>query len=280
LRDDARLHVVAIASLVIAFLCLGAALLSVQNVSRVAERWGGARRLTVYLKDAAQQSEVAQLRLILESLPEISKVAYLSPVDAKREFSQQVDLGIDAAALPTEAFPASLELTLQASAAEAHARELAKRIRRFSAVEEVETYHDWLAQLETLLVAGKSAVAVLSCLVAICVLAIVGNTIRLAVVQRRREIEVLKLCGATDSFVRGPFVVEGTLQAGLAAAVALLLLLILYTSMRGYVEGTFGSVLGVRTIFLHPLIVLALILGGAAVGALGSALSLRRYLRV
>lgn len=280
LRDDARLHLVAIASLVIAFLCLGAALLSVQNVARIAERWGGARRLTVYLRDNAQASDVAQLRLILESLPEIAAVGYISPADAKREFSQQVDVALDSSALPAEAFPASLELTMRPSATEAHALELAKRIRRFGAVEEVETYRDWLAQLDTLLTAGKSAVAALALLVAVCVLAIVGNTIRLAVVQRRREIEVLKLCGATDGFVRGPFVVEGTLQAALAAFVALLLLLVLYASMRGYVEGTFGSIMGVRTVFLHPLTALAMTLGGGAVGALGSALSLRRYLRI
>lgn len=280
LRDDARLHVVAIASLVVAFLCLGAALLSVQNVARVAERWGGARRLTVYLRSEASPSDVAQLRLILESLPELAKVAYISPADAKREFSQQVDVGIDLEGLPSEAFPASLELSMRASAGASQATELAKRIRRFTAVEEVETYQDWLAQLDTLLTAGKSAVALLALLVGICVLAIVGNTIRLAVVQRRREIEVLKLCGATDSFVRGPFVVEGTVQAALAALLAMLVLLVLYASLRGYVEGTFGSIMGVRTAFLHPAYALAITLGGGACGALGSALSLRRYLRV
>jgi cell division transport system permease protein len=280
LRDDTRLHVVAIASLIVAFLCLSAALLSVENVSRVAERWAGAKRLTVYLRDAAQESEVAQLRLILESLPEVRHARYVSAADAKREFSQQVDVGVDASTLPSEAFPASLELTMHNHANETHAAELAKRIRRFGAVDEVETYHDWLAQLDTLLTAGRSAVAVLALLVAICALAIVGNTIRLAVVQRRREIEVLKLCGATDSFVRGPFVVEGILQGALASAVAQLILLGMYAALRGYVEGTFGAIMGVRTVFLHPLTALALVVSGGLIGGAGSALSLRRYLRV
>jgi cell division transport system permease protein len=280
LRDDVRLHVVAIASLVIAFLCLGAALLSVENISRIAERWGGAKRLTVYLRDAAQESDVAQLRLILESLPEVKQVRYISAAEAKREFSQQVDVGVEAATLPAEAFPASLELTMQAHATETHTEELASRVRRFGAVDEVETYRDWLTQLDTLLAAGRSAVALLTLLVAVCVLAIVGNTIRLAVVQRQREIEVLKLCGATDSFVRGPFVVEGTLQGVLAASVALLCLLCLYLGLRGYVEGTFGAIMGVRMVFLPPLTALALVSGGGMIGAAGSALSLRRYLRV
>jgi cell division transport system permease protein len=123
-------------------------------------------------------------------------------------------------------------------------------------------------------------VALLAMLVVVCVLAIIGNTIRLAVLNRRREIEVLKLCGATDSFVRSPFMIEGTLQAALAAFVALLLLLCAYLVMRSYVEGTLSAVTGVRTVFLDPLTALGVVGGAGAIGAIGSALSLRRYLSV
>jgi cell division transport system permease protein len=266
LRDDLRLHVIAIASLVVAFLCLGAALLSVENLSRIAERWGGQKHLTVYLKDGAQDGDVAQLRLVLESLPDAEKVRHVSAADARKEFAEQADMGVQISALPQDAFPASLEVSL--------------RVRRFGAVEDVETYHDWFSQMGTLLSAGKSAVALLAMLVVVCVLAIIGNTIRLAVLNRRREIEVLKLCGATDSFVRSPFMIEGTLQAALAAFVALLLLLCAYLVMRSYVEGTLSAVTGVRTVFLDPLTALGVVGGAGAIGAIGSALSLRRYLSV
>jgi len=279
-RDDLRLHVVAVTSLVIAFLCLGAALLSVENLSRVAERWSGAQHLTVYLKDNAQAGDVAQLRLVLESLPETAAVRHVSADDARREFSAQVDLGLQASALPADAFPASLEVTLREHADERRVAQVAERVRRFGAVEEVETYRDWMAQMGTLMRAGKSAVAMLAMLVVICVLAIIGNTIRLAVVNRRREIEVLKLCGATDGFVRSPFLLEGVMQAMAAAMLALLLLLITYFALRGHVEATLTAVTGVRTVFLDPLTMLAMVLGGGSVGALGSALSLRRYLNV
>jgi cell division transport system permease protein len=279
-RDDLQLHVVAIASLVVAFLCLGAALLSVANLSRVAERWGGVQHLTVYLKDDAKEGDVAQLRMVLESLQEAKEVRYVSAAQARSEFAEQADTGMKAQSLPTDAFPASLEVALRAQATQARVAEIAGRVRRFGAVDEVETYHDWFAQMGTLLQAGRSAVALLAMLVVICVLAIIGNTIRLAVVNRRREIEVLKLCGATDGFVRSPFVIEGSLQAAAAASVALVLLLIAYFSLRGYVEGTLSAVTGVRTVFLDPLTALYIVLGGGLMGALGSALSLRRYLQV
>ena len=279
-RDDLRLHVVAVASLVVAFLCLGAALLSVENLARVAERWSGAQHLTVYLKDNAQAGDVAQLRLVLESLQETASVRLVSADEARREFAAQVDLGTQATALPADAFPASLEVALKDHTDDKRVAEVADRVQRFGAVEEVETYRDWMTQMGTLLQAGKSAVALLAMLVVICVLAIIGNTIRVAVTSRRREIEVLKLCGATDGFVRSPFVLEGVMQASAAAVAALFLLLITYFAMRGYIEATLSAVTGIRTVFLDPMTMLAMVLGGGLMGALGSALSLRRYLNV
>jgi cell division transport system permease protein len=182
--------------------------------------------------------------------------------------------------LPADAFPASLEVVLRGHVQPQRAGEIAERLRRFGAVEEVETYRDWFAQMGTLLSAGKSAVGLLAVLVVVCVLAIIGNTIRLAVANRRREIEVLKLCGATDDYVRSPFLIEGALQAAAAATAALVLLLVAYLGMRGYVESALSAVTGIKTVFLEPSAMLAVVLGGALMGALGSALSLRRYLHV
>jgi cell division transport system permease protein len=280
LRDDLRLHLIAIASLVVAFLCLGAALLSVENLARIAERWRGAQHLTVYLKDGAKEGDVAQLRLVLESLQETEQVRYVSAADARKEFAEQSGLNAASGALPADAFPASLEVALRANVREPRVAEVAERVRRFAAVDEVETYHDWFAQMGTLVSAGRSLVVMLAMLVVICVTAIIGNTIRLAVANRKGEIEVLKLCGATDGFVRSPFVIEGTLQAVAAALAALFLLLVLYLGLHGYVESTLSAITGVRTVFLDPLAALMIVFGGGLMGALGSTLSLRRYLQV
>jgi cell division transport system permease protein len=279
-RDDLRLHVWAIASLILAFLCLEAALLSVQNVARLAERWRGAQHLTVYLKDSAQAGDVAQLRLVLESLQEAQQVSHVSAEQARQEFATQVEMNIAPGSLPIDAFPASLEVLLRENVRPQRAAEIAERVRRFGPVEEVETYRDFYAQMGSLLSAGRGAVVLLSILVAICVLAIIGNTIRLAVLNRRREIEVLKLCGATDGYVRSPFVIEGALQAASAALTALILLLIVYFAARGHVESALAAVSSARTVFLEPLLALAVVAGAAAMGALGSALALRRYLNV
>jgi cell division transport system permease protein len=120
----------------------------------------------------------------------------------------------------------------------------------------------------------------LALLVVVCVIAVIGNTIRLAVGNRRREIEVLKLCGATDAYVRNPFLFEGVLQGVVSATVAMLLLLIAYLATRGYIEATLSTLTGVHPTFLSASTVLAVICAAGVAGALGSALSLRRYLQV
>lgn len=279
-RDDMQLHVVAIASLVVAFLCLGSALLGMENLARLAERWTQTQHLTLYLVDGVGEDDVAQLRLVLESLQEVEKVSFVSAQDARKAFAEQTDFATDIGALPTEAFPASLELDIAEGVADGRITKIAERIKGFAAVEEVETYRDWFGQLGSLVTASKTAAGVFALLVAICVLAVISNSIRLAVANRREEIAVLKLCGATDSFVRAPLVLEGVIHGTVAAGVAMILLVLGYLLLRVPLEGTITALTGMRTVFLAPLSVLGIVVGGALCGALGSLASIRRHLTV
>ena len=279
-RDDLGLHIVAVASLVVAFLCLGTALLSVENLSRVAQRWSRSQHLTVYLRDDAKPNDIAQLRLVLESLHEVQKVEHITAAKARQLFAEQTHVDQSGIDLPSDAFPASLELDLASQISAARVDKIAERVQQFAAVEEVETYRSFIGQFHALLDAGRSGAVLLSLLVVVCVIAVIGNTIRLAVANRRREIEVLKLCGATDSFVRSPFLFEGILQGVASSTLAMMLLLVAYLITRNHVEATLAALTGVHPTFLSPLTVLGVIGAAGAFGALGSALSLRRYLQV
>jgi len=271
LREDGRLYLVATSSLAVAFLCLATALLAVANLSKVADRWGDAGRMTVYLRDGASAGDVDQLRMALEGLPEVKSVRHVTAASAREDFLRESDVAGTLGALPPDVFPASLEVTLHGAMGRERTARVAARLRRFGAVDEVETYRGFFDRIEAL---------VLAILVIICVLAVVGNTIRLAVAGRRDEVEVLKLCGATDGFVRAPFVLEGALQGLVASTLALLLLLVGFLLLRGQVDETLAALTGVRATFLPPLVLLSLVFGGAAVGAIGSTLSLRRHLAV
>lgn len=280
LREELRLYLVAISSLSVAFLCLGGALLAIANLSKMAEHWGRSGRMTVYLSEDAQPSDVAQLRVVLEGLPEVASVAHVTAEAARQQFVEQSDLGADVATLPVDVFPASLEVVLLEGVVIQRADAISQRVARFRGVAEVESYRGWFERLESLVRTGRAVAVMLALLVTLCVIAVISNTIRLAVARRKQEIEVMKLCGATNAFVRGPFLLEGVFQGAVASLLAIAVLVAGFLVVRGDADTTLAAITGVRFTFLSPLVLVSLVLGGGFVGALGSALSLRRYLAV
>ncbi len=279
LREERRLYLIAVSSLTIAFFCVGGVLFALSNLSAAATRWGDTGRMSVYLSANATDGDVSQLRMVLEALPEVEEVEHLRAEVARARFIEESEGG-EFSALPIEAFPASLEVSLSEGFGSQKAEEIAERVSGLSAVDEVETYRGWFARLESLMNAGQGLALFLALLVGLCVLAVVGNTIRLAVARRREEIEVLKLCGATDSFVRGPFVLEGTFQGLASATLAVVLLMGAFLLLRDRIEASLGELVGADVVFIDGPTVLLLLAAGAVVGALGSALSVRRYLAV
>lgn len=279
LREDIRLHLVAISSLTVAFLCLAATMMLVGNLDSLAERWQGTRRMTIYLEQGATRGQISELQVLLSGLSAVQSSTLVTQEEAKAQFLEAAQLEGDTGHLHDDAFPASVELTLRTDDATA-LEAAAQRITALSAVDEVETYSTWFGQLSTLLSSARSMALGLAVLVFVCALAVVGNTIRLSLAGRGAEIEVMKLCGATDRFVRGPFLVEGVFQGVAAALMAVVMLLIAYLLVRGELDAALASLLGGTTTFLHPFAAIAVVGLGGVAGALGSVLSLRRYLVV
>ena len=280
LREERRLYVVAVTSLAVAFICLGATLLGVTNLDAAATRWGQSGRITVFLKDGADAQDVAQLGVVLEGLADVQEVIHITPSQARSSFLEEADVGADLSALPPDVFPASLEVTLVSGVTRERSESIASRLAEFRAVSDVESYGAWFQKLDQLLWGARMLAVGLALLVMFCVVAVIGNTIRLAVARRRQEIEVMKLCGATNGFVRGPFVLEGMFQGFASALLAVLALLVGYLVLHEPVDSTLAALTGSRVVFLGAWTLVALLLGGALIGAIGSAVSVRRYLSV
>lgn len=269
-----RLHVLSVFSLAVAFVCLGSALLVVTNLRAVEERWAHAGRASVYLRDGATQDEVDALRDALKRVPGVKSVRYLSSGDARIEFGQrEIDGNRKLAAVPVEAFPASLEIDVAPETPDADLGDMVAKMKQLPSVDGIETYRSWTEKLARLVRGGVAASALLALVVLAAVLAVVGSTMRLALQRRRAEVEVLKLVGATDAFVRNPFVVEGSVQGALGAGGAIALLAVLFLLVRGRLDAELAALVGVEPTFLPwqvgaAMIVLGAILGGVA--ALGS----------
>jgi cell division transport system permease protein len=238
----------------------------------------GETKVSVYLKDDVQNRQVGNLEVRLRQNPEVKNVVYLSKAAALTKMKKQ--LGKDNNVfkqLPVNPLPASLEVHLHDPN---QAKAVAATVRGRPGVDSVN-YGGKTA--DRVLRVGATIEAVVGGLIlvlAIAAVLLIANTIRLSIHSRRREIEVMKLVGATNWFVRLPFIIEGMLCGLVGAAVAIVLLYASYVGLlRSWIQGSDLSSSQVQAISFWLLGAL-LIVAGTGLGAVGSGLTLRRYLRI
>jgi cell division transport system permease protein len=276
-KNDWRLHALSVFSVAVAFVCLAAALLLVVNVGQIRARWAESGRASVYLRKNATADQVAAIERALKQSDGVTAVRIVSSEDARHEL---VGLTNDPVldALPTEAFPASLEVAIESTVAAERLSKLATQLSALPAVESVETYGAWSDRLAALLSGGVSAALLLAGVVLAAVVSVVSSTIRMSLQRRRIEVEVMKLVGATDSYVRSPFVVEGAAQGGFGALFAILLLAVLFGIVQSHFDSNLSALLGATPVFLPWTVTLGLVASGALLGAIAAYGSLRKLL--
>jgi cell division transport system permease protein len=278
-RGAVRLHVLSIFSLAVAFICLASALLVVSNVAAVRDRWSRAGRATVYLRDGASEAEVNSLTAALESTSGVRRVRHVTSIEARREvIADERDKAL--ANLPAAAFPSSLEVGFGDDVTDEDLSAMALKLRALPAVDTVETYQRWTERLSALLGGGVTASACLAVIVLCAVVSVIGSTMRLLLHRRRSEVEVLKLVGATDAFVRRPFVVEGATQGAAGALAAIAMLGALFLIVRGRFDNELAALLGVTPAFLPWYLAVGMVVLGGTLGALTALVSLRRMVRI
>ncbi|HEY4121276.1 MAG TPA: permease-like cell division protein FtsX [Byssovorax sp.] len=278
-RSDTKLHLQAVLSLAVAFVCLAASALVVTNLSAVCDRWSRAGRATVYLKDGATDADVATLTAALESTHGVKRVRLVTAVEARREVvTDEADKLL--ASLPASAFPTSLEVGFTEDMTDDALAQVALKLRALPAVDTVETYQRWTERLTALLSGGVTAAMCLGLVVLCAVISVVSSTMRHLLNRRRIEVEVLKLVGASDAFVRRPFVIEGATQGALGAGTAILILGGLFLIVRGRFDQELAGMFGVAPTFLPWHVAAAMVALGGALGAATALVSLRKMVRV
>lgn len=275
LRRAGRSAAMSIGTIAVAFMTLGGFFLVSANLQSVVERWAAAAEMSVYLDGDVDEAARQALLDDLSAHEAVAAVEFVSSAQALERFTTDFpELG-DLAASDENPFPASLEVRLHtdaAAAAEAIAAEVSDR----PGVADVRYDRRWLARLvgmtTTVRAAGLAIAAVLVLGAAFTVVAVV----RLSLIARRDELEIMELVGAPLGFIRGPFVAEGTLLGGIGAALALVLLYAVFAALRTRVQEVaagFASVGDVR--FLAVPEALLLVAAGVVVGALAGVVASR-----
>jgi cell division transport system permease protein len=280
LKRNLLMTIAAISTVAISLLLLGGAQILQLVVANVTSTWEGKVEVSVFLRDDATEGELDALRSDLAEMPEIQSFTYVSKDQAYEEFKKlYADKPELYEVLPKDSLPASFRIALiNASDAEA----VAARIEGSPGIDSVNFGGDIirrLLQVNTLL---RAVTLGMSAVLMIAAAALIANTIRLAIFARREEISIMKLVGATNWFIRIPFMFEGVFAALTGALVSSIVLLganELFFSKMGDFLAFLGPVFSFSAWEITK-VLLILVVGGVGVGLFGSALALRRFLEV
>jgi len=264
-----------------AAMALPAALLLVtDNLERLTQRFDAPGTMTVFLKDGPQAHPDALARK-LKDLDGVDSVAYTTPDQALKQAGQLLHLGDALAGMSENPLPGSFEVTVGSGhRSPARLGALAERIGGWAGVDQVQYERQWIERFQAAVGFLRRVGGVTAVLLGGVVVLVIGNTIRLAVAARRREIEVVKMIGGTDAFVRLPFLYAGLMQgvlAALGAGVLVSLSLAILESAVADLSARYGAHFSLQG--PGPAYFGGLLLSGAALGWIGSRLAVGRHLR-
>jgi cell division transport system permease protein len=279
LRLNLLMSVTAVTTTAVCILILGIGLLVDAHVEGIVRNVGQDVAITAFFPEDVDQERIDEVVSSVEGYPEVNESAYVSKEEAlerfRETFADQPDI---AGSISSDVLPASMEIQLKDSS---DSNVVADRLRAEGFQDDEIRYPqqtvDRLNQITGYLVWGLRGATALFFVASVL---LIFNTIRLSIFARRKEIEVMKLVGASDSFVRTPFVLEGLVQGLIGAIPAALLVVWIDALFVGWARESLPF-LPVSSGAVNALIVLLFLLFvGALVGVAGSFFSVRRFLKV
>ncbi|MCE5361913.1 permease-like cell division protein FtsX [Pseudomonas sp. GLN_6] len=256
---------------------MGLALL-LDNVERLGVSWQRAAQISLYLQIDASEAQGQALREQIAAMDDVEEAEWISREQALAEFQQQSGLGEALKELPDNPLPGVIVVTPQ-QVDKIALEALRLRLAELPRVQQAQLDLLWVERLSAMLKLGERFVFGLTLLLVMALLLVIGNTIRLHIENRRTEIEVIKLVGGTDSYVRRPFLYMGALYGIGAGVFAWLLLAFGLDWLNDAVvrlAGLYGSDFALDGVPMAD--GLSLLLGAVLLGYIGAWLAVARHL--
>lgn len=248
-----------------------------QNLGSVSRQITGSPQISLFLARDADKADIAALEAKLKQTPGVRTLRFISREQALEGLKQSDNLSDVIDALQTNPLPDAFVLETDSGATELE--KLEPRLKALPKVAHVQLDSAWVKRLESLLTLGRTAVLILATLLACGLVAVTFNTIRLQILTQKDEIEVGKLIGATDAFIRRPFYHLGVIQGALGGLAALgIVYLCMRILNRSIMElaRLYGS--DFRLVFFGLADCFALLAFAAVLGWLGAYMSVSRHL--
>lgn len=259
-------------TITIALFVLGAFLIVTANLDRLGTEWGRAAEMSVYVSDDVSAAERHTVELTVAQDEVVAGQEFLSKAEALRRFKQTfADLATVIDNVGANPLPASVEVRLRPGGAGGPGVErLAVKLRQLPGVVDVRYDRQWLTRMLSGIRMIRGAGLALGSLLTLAAALTIANVVRLALYARRDEIEIMQLVGAPQAYIRGPFVMEGVIQGGMGAALAVLGLGAVFAALQTRYLAPLAAAINVSTVqFLSVELCVGLVVGGMAVGCIG-----------
>jgi len=259
-------------TIALALFVLGSFLLVTANLDRLGVEWSQSAELSVYLKDDVTPAERRAVEAAVAPSDVVAAHEYVSKAEALSRFKQTFsDLSTAVDTLGQNPLPASIEVRLKPGPGDSAGVDLlAAKVRQLPGVADVRYDRQWLTRLMSAIGIIRGVGLVLGSVLTFAAALTVANVVRLGLYARRDELDIMQLVGAPQAYIRGPFVMEGVLQGGIGAVVALVALGGAFLTLRGRYLVPLASAINVSSIHFLPVeLCVILVVGGMAVGCLG-----------
>lgn len=252
-----------------------------QNVKTISHRWDSTTQISLFLKSNISLDQAHMLVKQLQTDSDIQKVIYISPEQGLEQFEKESGFSDLLQQLHTNPLPGVITVLPSDNLNTPFSiNQLVIRLKQLPQVDVARLDMEWIKKLYTMIDLAQRAVWALGILLALTVILIIGNTIRLSIQNARREIEVTKLVGATNAFIRRPFLYTGLLYGTIGAFIAYLLVNVLLIMLVGPIEKLaelYQSDYYLRGFSLFSTEILFIV--GIVLGLLGSWLAVGRQLK-
>ena len=280
IRSNRFLNFITIITISLSILIVSVFLLFFENTSRMIESWNQGGRVMIYLKNDFTMEMLPDLKEKINAVGETEVMIYIPKSYALEKLKK--NMSSQSAFLNTlkdNPLPDALEVRMKSNSNFEKIEEFAQSIKAIVAVEDVEYGQGWLGKFLKIFNLFKITGYAMCSLFFLIALFITANTVRLAFYSRQLEVEIMRLVGATETFIKAPFYLEGVLQGFFGGIIGLAVLLISYLVVSPSITQNLASYIYFDIRFLSVQMILLILFGSTFLGWFGCYLSLKQLLK-
>ncbi len=281
MMNNRLIHLISMGTITISMLLLGSFMLLSINLDNWIKEWGGTLSMSVYLKDGIDEKVMKEIEKQLQNIKGAKIKGFISKDQAMMQLKES--LGGQAGLLSgmkNNPLPSSFELIFEdTDNYRIDPDNIKASLEKMEGVDEVQYSKQWVERFKGLIFVFRVASLIIGGLLCVAVLFIITNTIKLTLYSRRDEIEIYKLVGATDWFVKIPFLIEGAIQGIISGLIAYLVLLLVYLFLSTKTIQILDLPV-IDIIFLTNKNAVSIILLSLFLGLMGGLIAIGRFLKV